>query len=102
MKKDGFLPVRRLSEWPWLGAGIAVLAAAAALLVKVKSDGWVVPVVLVLLAVGVVVLTVVGARAKQREADEELLRSTSAALVGDSLPTVNQLGLMRSGSTPPV
>ena len=93
MEKDGFFPVRRLSESPWLGAGVAVLAAAAALLVKVKSDGWVLPAVLILLAVGVAVLTVVGARAKQREADQEVLRNTSAALIGSSLPTVNQLGL---------
>jgi len=82
VKKDGFVPVRRLSESPWLGAGIAVLAAAAGLLVKGKSDGWVLPVVLVLLAVGVAVLTVVGVRAKQREADQEVLRSASATLVG--------------------
>ena len=93
MKKDGFVPVRRLSESPWLGAGIAVLAAVAALLVKVKSDGWVLAVVLVLLAVGVAVLTVVGARAKQREADREVLRSASAALVGGSLPRLGQLDL---------
>ena len=93
MEKGGFYPARRLSESPWLGAGIAVLAAAGALLAKVNSDGWVLPVVLALLAVGGVVLTVVGARAKQREANQEVLRNASAALIDGSLPTVNQVGL---------
>jgi len=94
VKKDGrFVPVRRLSESPWLGGGIALLATVAALLAKVNSDGWVLPVVLVLLAVGGVVLPVVGARAKQREANQEVLRNASAALIDGSLPTVNQVGL---------
>jgi hypothetical protein len=93
MGKGGFYPVRRLSESPWLGAGIAGFAAAAALLAKVNSDGWVLPVVLALLAVGGVVLTVLGARAKQREANQEVLRNTSAALIDGSLPRVKQVGL---------
>lgn len=93
VKTDGFLPVKRLSESPWLGGGLAVLVAAAGVLLKAKSDGWVLPVVLVVLAVGVAVLTGVGAKAKQREADREVLRRSSAALIDGSLPTVNELGL---------
>jgi hypothetical protein len=94
MKKNGFFPVRRLSQSPWLGAGTAVLAAAAAMLAKVQSDGWALPAVLALLAAGGVGLTFVGARSKQQEANQEILRDTSSApLIEGSLPTVNQVGL---------
>ena len=91
VNRDGFQPVRRLSESPWLAASIAVLAALGGLLLKVKSDSWVLPVVLFVVAAVSGGLTFIAARASRQEKARQLVENTSELSRAGSLPVVSEL-----------
>src|SRR5664279_3270398 len=79
------------AESPGLAAAIAVLAALGGLLLKVKSDSWVLPVVLFVVAAVSGGLTFFAARASRQEKARQLVENTSELSRGGSLPVVSEL-----------
>src|SRR5664279_1231281 len=88
------------AESPGLAAAIAVLAALGGLLLKVKSDSWVLPVVLFVVAAVSGGLTFFAARASRQEKARQLVENTSELSRGARSPWCRSSRPMRSGFTP--